>query len=488
VAADLLAARGICRSFPGVIALDHVDFLARAGEVTALLGENGAGKSTLMRCLCGMLPIEAGEVELDGAPVSPSSPRAAHRLGIRMIHQEPSLLPNLSIAANLFLGDELRRWRLLDERAMRAAAARVLARLGADLDPRRRVATLSVAELQLVEIARALHHDVRVLFMDEPTASLTERDAAFLFGVITELCARGVAVVYVSHRLAEIERIAGHVVVLRDGKNAGELARGELTREAMVGLMVGRQLPPARRRALPAAAPPSLELLDVRTARHPQAAVSFTVGRGELVGLGGLVGAGRTELAQGLFGVVPFVAGSVRVGGQPFAPRSPAAALQAGLVLAPEDRRGQGLIADLSLLVNVALPHGRRVGRALAGEVCSRLGVKAQSLDQAVGTLSGGNQQKVVLARWLAGRPRVLVLDEPTRGIDVGARAEIHGLVGELCAQGLAVLWISSDLPELIEVADRVLVLRDGVIAGELGRGFRERDFLRLATGMESPA
>lgn len=494
--APLLRAEGVCRAFAGVPALDRVNLHLHPGEVLAVVGENGAGKSTLMRILAGVLRPDAGQLELAGRPVTVASPRAATQLGIALIHQELNLCTNLSVEANLLLGREPARWGWVDRHELRRQALPALARVGLDVAPQTRVGELSLGRRQLVEVARALTSRARVLIMDEPTSSLTADETSTLFAVIAELRQQQLGIIYISHRLGEVRAVADRVTVLRDGRNAGELSRDQITHDAMVNLMVGRELarsgprPPAG-----PAGPPALEVDGLVVAGRSLVPLHFRVGRGEIVGLAGLVGAGRTELLRTLFGITPARSGRIRLHGRDLALRSPAAAIAAGLALVPEDRKQQGLLLPLSVQHNIGLPglarhcrtggwvDGRREQRdavAMAG----RLHLRYQGLGQATGFLSGGNQQKVVLAKWLALQPQVLLLDEPTRGVDVGAKREIYQLIEELAGQGVAILFASSDLEEMLRLADRVLVMWQGQLAGELARDVAtEASVMGLATG-----
>jgi ribose transport system ATP-binding protein len=525
---SLLQARGIHKAFPGVQALAGVSLTVHAAEVLALLGENGAGKSTLMKILAGIYTPDAGELLLDNEPVAFAHVADAMTRGIILIHQELNLADNLSVAANLFLGNEDIHggplgW--LDRRAMNDRARRLLERVGLEVAPNRLVGDLPLGQRQMVEIARALSRKARILIMDEPTSSLTQRETERLFEVIADLKRSGVAVVYISHRLMEVQAIADRVVVLRDGRNSGELARGEITHRRMVELMVGRDLKQFFRRGhaaggetpapgtllraadvtgivaetgaasiRPEGHPFRLEMREVCYAGGPQTPVSFAVRGGEIVGMAGLVGAGRTELAEALFGLRPLIRGEVRLDGQPVSIRSPGDAIAAGLLLAPEDRRQYGLVLEESVQHNLGLPNldqNSRLGLVsprreteMARRLCERLHVRTPRLSQPVGLLSGGNQQKVVLGKWLARQPRVLILDEPTRGVDVGAKSEIYGLMDELAAAGIAILMISSDLEEVLGMSDRVLVLHEGRLAGELPRAaLSEQAIMHLATG-----
>jgi ribose transport system ATP-binding protein len=495
-----LQARGIRKAFPGVQALDGVSLSVSAGEVLAVLGENGAGKSTLMKILAGIHAPDAGEMLLDNEPVRFSGVAEAMARGIVLIHQELNLAGNLSVAANLFLGNEELRGGLLgwlDRRGMNERARRLLERVGLDVAPSRLVADLPLGQRQMVEIARALSRKARVLIMDEPTSSLTQRETERLFEVIAELKRSGVAVLYISHRLMEVQTVADRVVVLRDGRNSGELARAEISHRRMVELMVGRDLKQFFRRGhaiQETEHPIRLEVRDLCYRGGPQNPVSFAVRGGEIVGMAGLVGAGRTELAEALFGLRPLVRGEVQLDGRPVAIRSPGDAVAAGLLLAPEDRRQFGLVLEESVQHNLGLPNLDRNSRLgmvslrreseMARRLCERLRVRTPCLSQPVGLLSGGNQQKVVFGKWLARQPRVLILDEPTRGVDVGAKSEIYALMDELAAAGIAIVMISSDLEEVLGMSDRVLVLHEGRLAGELPRpALSEQAIMHLATG-----
>jgi ribose transport system ATP-binding protein len=485
----MLAANNLSKRFGGVVALDGVSLNAHAGEVLAVVGENGAGKSTLMKILAGVHRPDAGDMRLDGRPYQPVGVRDALAAGVVLIHQELNLAGPLSVAANLFLGREPSRFGWLDRRAMAGGARDLLRRVGLDVPVTRPVGALPIGQQQLVEIARALALDASVLIMDEPTSSLSQADAERLFTVIHGLKRAGVTTIYISHRLAEVRAIADRVTVLRDGRNAGELGRGAIHIDAIVRLMVGRDLRQfyARKHSPPPDAPRRLELRGVR-------GVSFSIRAGEIVGLAGLVGAGRTELAEAVFGVRPFSGGQIVLDGVPVRIRSPRDAMRHGVLLVPEDRRRHGLILADSVRRNVSLPNLDRLNRlgfvsrpreqSLARRTVEALRVKTPSVRQPVGLLSGGNQQKVVFGKWLACGPKVLLLDEPTRGVDVGAKAEIYALVDELAGTGVAVLMISSDLEEVLGVADRVLVMHQGRLVGELTRGeASEPAVMRLATG-----
>ncbi len=494
----LLEATGVSKAFPGVQALQDVDLHVLPGEVLAVVGENGAGKSTLMKILGGVQRPDAGSILMDGQPVAIRSVKDAERLGIVLIHQELNLAGDLDVAGNVFLGREP-TWagplRLLDRRVYRDAAL-LTRRMGLDCSPRTLVANLTVGQQQLVEIAKALSLKSRLLILDEPTSSLTETETERLFNVLHDLKREGICVLYISHRLKEVETIADRVVVLRDGRNAGELQKSEIKHHAIVRLMVGRELKqfyPRSRESVVETTKAVVEVEGLRwSAKQPP--VHFVVRPGEVVGMAGLMGAGRTELAETLFGVRPMLAGTVRVDGAVIRIRKPADAIAAGVFLVPEDRRVEGLILSDAIQHNISLPVLKSLSwlglvqrpreHQLAADLCKRLQVRTPSVDQIVGNLSGGNQQKVVIAKWLSRSPRVLILDEPTRGVDVGAKSEIYALMDELAKTGVAILMISSDLEEVLGVSDRVLVMHQGTITGELQRSeLSEEAIMRLATG-----
>jgi ribose transport system ATP-binding protein len=493
---SLLEALALSKRFPGVQALAEVSASFGVGEVVAVMGENGAGKSTLMKALAGVHPPDAGEIRWQGKTVRIYSVAQAEALGIAFIHQELNLCGNLTVAENIFLGREPRRggcW--LDRGAMRAQALVLLDRVGLKADPDTVVEMLSIGQRQMVEIARALTREAKLVIMDEPTSSLTTTETARLFAVIRELKERGLAVVYISHRLAEVQAVADRVIVLKDGRNSGSLTKAEITAERMVQLMVGRDLDPAQRRALTAAAGPvRLEVQGLRTRAWPGAEVSFSVRGGEIAGVAGLVGAGRTEVARVVAGVDRALSGSVSVDGVRLPSGQVAAAVRAGVALAPEDRKEQGIFLEMSIRENIALPgldRSQRFGFVRRKQVTEQaermrdlLGIRTSDVEKAAGLLSGGNQQKTVLAKWLALGPKVFVLDEPTRGVDVGAKAEIYRVIQDLAAGGAAVLMISSDLEEVLRLSDRVLVMHEGRLAGEVaGADLSEEAVMKLATG-----
>jgi len=489
----LLEARGIEKSFPGVRALAGVDLAVGRGEVVGLVGENGAGKSTLVKILAGVQDFDRGELRIDGEPVRFLSVHEAQECGIAMIHQELLLVSDLSVAANLSLGREPRSRGLLDRAEERRIAVESLARLGLDLPPSTSVGELALGQRQMVEIAKALAVEARLLIMDEPTSSLSPHEAQKLFSVIQSLREGGVSVLYISHRLAEVIELCDRVYVLRDGERVGELGRGELEHDAMVRMMIGRDVSQFHSRTPAAPGRTMLQVEGLRTPASPTERVSLAVHAGEVVGIAGLVGAGRTELLECLFGVVPPLEGTVRVDGREVSTGSIQAMIEAGVVLVPEDRQHHGLVMEESVRDNLSLTTlgwGRRHGwrdrpaeAEVSGEMVRRLSIRVRDDLQEAGTLSGGNQQKVVLGKWLAMGPRVLLLDEPTRGVDVGSKAEIYALLEGLAAQGLAVLFVSSELEEILGLADRCYVMREGRLTGELAReAMSEASIMDLAT------
>ncbi|TDD11142.1 sugar ABC transporter ATP-binding protein [Nonomuraea diastatica] len=496
----VLEAREVSKRFPGVLALDGVSLALRPGEVHALVGENGAGKSTLIKVFTGVYQPDGGELRHQGEPAAFGTPMDAQRAGISTIYQEVNLVPMMSVARNLLLGREPRRFGVIDAAAMNGEAERVLAGYGVETDVRRPLRSLGVGAQQMVALARAVSVDARVVIMDEPTSSLEPREVETLFGVIRRLRDQGIAVMYVSHRLDELYQVCDQVTVLRDGRVAHTGALAGVERLRLISLMLGRDPNEVRshgltrfsrdragpRQGADSAGSPDggtsrrSPVVEARglTRRHVLDGVDVSVRPGEVVGLGGLLGAGRTETAKAIVGALPLDGGQVLVAGAPVRVGSTTAAIRAGVSLLPEDRKAEGIIPTLSVRENIALAALPSLGRAgvvsdakidrVVEIFMRRLRIKAASPHQLVSELSGGNQQKVLLARWLAVRPKVLLLDEPTRGIDVGAKAEVQALIDELAEEGLGVLLISSDLEELVEGADRILVLRDGAVAGEL--------------------
>ena len=474
----LIELRGIAKRFGGVTALDGVDFELRSGEVHALLGENGAGKSTLIKILGGIHRPDAGEILVDGQVVEIREVTDADRLGIRLIHQELSLAPNLSVAENIFLGREPGRFGFLNRRALFASAQALIAELGLPElgSAETRVADLSVAQQQMTEIARALSTRARILILDEPTASLSEAETESLFVKLRGLCGQGVGIIYISHRLEEIQRLAHRITVLRDGRSVGTQAAAKLNQNELIRLMVGRDL---QARSLRPPERPGGVALTVRHLRNAQVHdVSFELRYGEILGFVGLVGAGRTELARALFGIDPLHSGEILVDGKSTTIRCPGDAMSAGLALVPEDRKRQGLVMTGSVAYNLALPwtrewiHGCRPDAQRRSGIVSRavqsFGIKLDDPEQPIGNLSGGNQQKVVVGKWMERPPKILILDEPTRGVDVGAREEMFVIIHRMVAQGMAVILISSDLPEVMNLAHRLALYRAGRIVREV--------------------
>ena len=498
VSPPLLEVRKISKQFAGVRALDGVSLTLNRGEVLAVVGENGAGKSTLMRIVAGVETPTAGEIFVDGQSIRFTSIAQALDLGISLIHQELNLADNLTVGANIFLGREPRRFGLIDQAAIDRESRKFLDMVGVDVDPETIVSTLSIGKQQLVEIAKALSTSARILIMDEPTSSLSEHEAAKLFEVVCDLRSRGVSILYISHRLREVEQLADRVVVLRDGKFSGELSREQKSRQNMVRLMIGRDVSRFYQRTPHNSGDVVLSVSGLRTSTFPRRELDFSIRAGEVVGLAGLVGAGRTELLTTLFGVTPAVAGSMAVGRLQHPPRTSREAIAAQIMLAPEDRRHTGLILPMSVKTNLSLASLRRDRRRgmlrgflntraeieVAAAMVALMKIKAASDRQPVRYLSGGNQQKVVLGKWLCLEPKLLLLDEPTRGIDIGAKEEIYKLIDQLARQGVAILFASSEMEEIIGLADRALVMHEGRIAGEVHRtDLSEEAVMRLATG-----
>jgi len=477
----LLQATDIAKSYSGVQALKGVSFDLRPGEVHALVGENGAGKSTLIRIITGAERPDAGTLRVAGREVPRMDPAIAHGLGIAAIYQQPALFPHLTVAENVALALERGgMWRRIDWRRRRDDAAALLARIGSAIDPLRMVETLSMPEQQIVEIAKAIGANARIVVMDEPTASLTSREVDGLFEVIRRLREAQVGVIYISHRLEEIFAVADRITVLRDGLSVDTRAAAGVEPRELIRLMVGRDISAVFPKASVDIGAPVLAVEGLTSAAAGIRDVTLTVGRGEILGIAGLVGSGRTELARTLFGLTPADSGTIRVNGAAIRITSPADAIRAGIAYVPEDRRQHGVVLDLSIAANTSLASLGAVSRrglidrgrerAVAQDYVDRLRIKAPSVLAEVGTLSGGNQQKVALARWLSTNPAVIILDEPTQGVDVGSTAEIHALMQLLVARGLAILMISSELPEILGMSDRVAVMHGGTVRGVLHR------------------
>ena len=495
----ILTLADVAKTFPGVRALDGVSLSLFPGEVTALIGENGAGKSTLVKVLTGVHAADEGTMTLDGEPVTLRGAQDAARRGIAAIHQETVLFDDLTVAENVCLGHAPRtRWGLVDWAAMRATARTALASIHAAIDPDAPLRDLGIAQKHLVAIARALSVDARVVVMDEPTAALSQNEVEELYGIVERLKAAGKAILFISHKFEEVFRIADRYTVFRDGRMVGEGRIADTTRDELVRLMVGREVGaafPKKTVALGDA------VLRVRGLSHPTefADIDLDLREGEIVGLYALVGSGRSELCQALFGHTRPSAGTVTIGGEPLRPGHPADAIRAGLVYVPEERGRQGAILALPIAQNIGLPSLGRTARsgllraaeefALARTYAERLDLRAAHLSQPVGTLSGGNQQKVVIGKWLATRPRVILVDEPTKGIDIGSKAAVHEFLGELAAEGLAILMVSSELPEILGMADRAIVMRDGRIVARFDRDAMTAEALvGAATGNEAAA
>ncbi|QRM34044.1 sugar ABC transporter ATP-binding protein [Microvirga sp. VF16] len=480
---SLLEMRNISKTFAGIKALRGVSLDLRAGEVHSLMGENGAGKSTLMKILAGAyIPDPGSGILINGAPVQIQGPMAAKALGISIIYQELALSPNLSVAENIYLGRELRRAGFVDRQAMIAQSDNVLSRLGAPFTASALVRDLSIAERQLVEIARAIHANSRILVMDEPTTTLSERETDKLFGVVRQLRADGLAIVYISHRMNEVYALSDRVSVLRDGSYVGTLDREDILPEAVVQMMVGRDLSSFYKKEHDARGSRGKVILSVRNIGDRRRVFdnSFDLHEGEVLGIAGLVGAGRTELARLIYGADARLSGTLTLDGQPCAIKSPVDAIRSGIVYLTEDRKQLGLFLDMSIEDNINLgvigrdahPGGflnAKRARERATQAIQSMAIRTPSASVSVGGLSGGNQQKVLLSRLLETKPRVLLLDEPTRGVDIGAKSEIYRLIDDLAKAGVGVIVISSELPEIIGVCDRVLVMREGRIAGEVG-------------------
>ena len=490
----VLEVSGLRKSFPGVLALRGVSLKLEKGEVLALIGENGAGKSTLMKILAGVQPADEGKFSVDGKETAFKNVNDAMDKGIALIHQELNLCGNLDLASNIFLGREPTKHGLIDEARMAELTKEFLLQVGLDLPVDTLAGSLPIGKQQLVEIAKALSSNARVLIMDEPTSSLSQKETETLFDVVTQLRSRGISIIYISHRLGEVIRLADRVTVFRDGENAGDLAKEEINHDNMVRLMVGRELSEFYDRNTHDAGKKVLSLKNVCSPAYPQIPVSLDIHAGEIVGIAGLVGAGRTELLQTIFGITPSLEGSLEIDGCDAKITDPKKAISAGIALVPEDRKQHGLVLPMSVRENCSLPSlDKKSTRGWidqsaevdgAQQAIESLKIKTPSPKQVAQFLSGGNQQKIVLGKWLAMKPKLLMLDEPTRGIDIGAKREIYKLMENLAGQGMAILFVSSEMEEVLGMADRAYVMHEGNIAGELSRDqLTEESIMNLATG-----
>jgi len=481
MAVQLLEANSISKSFAGIRALKNVSFDLLEGEVHALIGENGAGKSTLIKVITGAIQPDSGTLEIRGRAVQQNDPAVARSLGITAIYQQPSLFPHLTVAENIALALESGGvWRKVNWKERYRRARELIGRVGGSIEPERLAATLSMPEQQIVEIAKAIGANVKILIMDEPTASLTDREVDSLFKIIASLRGQGAGIIYISHRLEEISAIADRVTVLRDGETIATRRTDEVDKAALIGMMVGREISavfPKREVPLGKAV---MELRNVSNRAAGLRDVSISVRSGEILGVAGLVGSGRTELAETLFGLTPADSGEILINGSPVRIKSPTQSIQQGIGYVPEDRRQHGVVLELPIAANTSLANLKIVSRyglidrskesSLAHRYVQQLGIKTPSVYTETGALSGGNQQKVALARWLAINPKILILDEPTQGVDVGSKSEIHSLMMDLAARGLAIIMISSELPEILGMSDRIAVMHEGTIAGVLSR------------------
>ena len=477
----ILEMRGITKRFPGVLALDHVDLTVYPGQVLALVGENGAGKSTLMKVLSGVHQMDEGEILMEGKSVKIENPLASQLMGISIIYQELSVLDNMNIAENIFLGREKRNGKVfVDKKTMHAEARKLLDEVGLDMDTRTMAGELSTAQKQMIEVAKALSFNSKIIIMDEPTSSLTETETEILFGIIRKLREKGVAIVFISHKLAEIFAITDEVAILRDGVSAGRMVTGDCSENDIIKAMVGREVDDLYPKQTAAIGDVVLEVKNLSTKGFLKD-INFQLRAGEILGFAGLVGAGRSEVMRAVFGIDPKESGEVYIKGKKVDIKTPRDAMLQGMGFVPEDRKLQGLVLGMSVGKNTTLAALKAVAnkagfinhkqeKDMADKFVKALEVKTPSNDQLVKNLSGGNQQKVVIAKWLANNPDILILDEPTRGIDVGAKKEIHQLMSDLANQGVAIIMISSELPEVLGMSDRVVVMHEGRIKGELDR------------------
>jgi inositol transport system ATP-binding protein len=507
VMADLLKMTGINKQFPGVKALQDVSLMIAPSEVHGLIGENGAGKSTLIKIIAGVYPQDSGTIELDGRPVQIESPQRAQQLGIVTIYQEFNLVPSLTIAENIFIGREPKRAGFLDWGALMRQTQSLLERLGLELSAKQMVRSLSVAEQQMVEIARALSMQSRLIIMDEPTSALSEGEVERLFRIIRDLKAQGISIIFVSHRLEEVKHICDRITVLRDGRNVDTAKVQDVTIDDIIRMMVGRAVDDLFHRSK------GTQIGEVvmrvsGLSRHSDAQathvrsldnISFEVRRGEILGLAGLMGAGRTEVARAIFGADPIDSGSIMIEGQRVVIRSPEDAIRGGIGLVPEDRKQQGIFRAMAVRENLTIAALKQLSRALGfvqfheerrlmEEYRSALKIRMSSPEQRIANLSGGNQQKVIIARWMALKPKVLIVDEPTRGIDIAAKAEVHLLLDQMAQQGIAVIMISSELPEILGMSDRIITMCAGRITGEVMRADATEEYLMQLMTMNTAA
>lgn len=491
----ILQVSNITKRFAGVTALNDVSLSILPGRVHAVIGENGAGKSTLMKILAGVQPQDTGEIRFQGNVVSISSVQKALDMGIALIHQELNLADNLTVGANIFLGREPKKFGLIDFAKIRNDAKQYLELVGLNVSPDTKVSDLTIGLQQLVEIAKALSVDAQVLIMDEPTSSLSQTESEALFKVIENLRKKGVTIIYISHRLGEIIRLADHITVLRDGENAGELTRDEISHDSMVNLMVGRDISQYYARTPRSPGDVVLQLKEFKTSTWPEHGINFEIKAGEIVGIAGLVGAGRTELLETIFAMEQPVGGSLAINGASASFRNNREAIEAGIALVPEDRKAHGLILEMGIRNNIGLPGldrhkiaksflNREQEKNDSDRMTKEMRIKSANDSQKTKFLSGGNQQKVVIGKWLSMEPKILLMDEPTRGVDIGAKQEIYRLMEEQAAAGVAVLFVSSDMEEVLSMSDRVLVMHEGRLAGELNKAeLSEEAIMQLATG-----
>lgn len=492
----IVSMKGICKTFPGVKALDNVDFELKSGEVMALLGENGAGKSTLMKILSGVYTKDSGTLKVNGTEYEHMNPKLAQHVGVAIIHQELNMCKHLSVVENMFLGRELIKNGTLDNAKMEAEAKKVLSSLGMDIDPRHIVGDMSVSKQQMVEIAKALSINAKILIMDEPTSSLTAREIEELFKIIKQLRENGCGIVYISHRLEELKEIVDRVTIMRDGKYISSANFADVSMNKIISDMVGREITEQFPRVSCKKGEKIFEVKNLNAGRMVRN-INISLYEGEIVGLAGLMGAGRTETTRAIFGADPKTSGEIILDGKTLDIKCPMDAIKAGVVLAPEDRKKDGLCTGLSIRHNLALPNLDYICNVLGvinsrreDDLCTKavenLRIKTPNIEVNSGTLSGGNQQKVVVGKWLARDSRVVIFDEPTRGIDIGAKVEIYNLMNELKKNGIAVMFISSEMPELMGIADRIMVMCDGRITGELSvEEATQEEIMRMAADFE---